>query len=256
MEDQDKQRTEELVAQANGDMMPPAEVFGFEETKAEDIVIPRIKVIQGLSPEVEEKTANIGDIVNSLTKEILNGKKFIPIKQTYSNICWNPDRKAEQRIICRSADGKIGQGPDGARACATCGKNKFDNTKVGKDAQPQCTSYLNYVGFMEDVLAPIVLSFARTNYNEGRKMLSLAKSTMQSIWNYDYQLDSKKVSKNGNSWYNMAVSLCNQTTPEERAFAYELFKSLKTMSYDVDYEDVATLDNGVPDIDEQTASEI
>ena len=59
----------------------PSMNYGFEETKAEDIIVPRIKVINALSPERQDKVAEEGDILNSLTQEKLNGRKFIPIKQ-------------------------------------------------------------------------------------------------------------------------------------------------------------------------------
>ena len=43
--------------------------YGFEDTKASDILIPRIKVVQALSPERIDKEAEEGEIINSLTKE-------------------------------------------------------------------------------------------------------------------------------------------------------------------------------------------
>ena len=52
--------------------------MGFEDEEAGDVIIPRVKVIQTLSPERKEKQADEGDIINSLTKEKLNGKVFIP----------------------------------------------------------------------------------------------------------------------------------------------------------------------------------
>lgn len=180
-----------------------ANAYGFEETDSKDIVIPRIKVINALSPERVDGIANEGDILNSLTQENVKGKRFIPVKQYYSKIRWNPERDVEPRILCRSFDGKVGQCESGACMCAQCHLDQFDNTKTGKDAQPKCTSYLNFLGFFEDEPMPVVLSFAKTNYAEGRKMLSIAKSMRAAIWNFAYRIDSKLVAKdrnNGTSW--------------------------------------------------------
>ena len=132
--------------------------YGFEETDSKDIVIPRIKVINALSPERIDGKNEEGDLINSLTGEDVKGKRFIPVKQYYSNIYWNPDRDAEPRMFCRSFDGRVGQNDDGVCVCSQCRKNQFDNTKTGKDAQPQCTSYLNFLGFFEDSPMPVVLS--------------------------------------------------------------------------------------------------
>ena len=68
----------------------PSAAYGFEETDSKDIVIPRIKVINALSPERVDGEAQEGDILNSLTHEDVKGKRFIPVKQYYSNIHWNP----------------------------------------------------------------------------------------------------------------------------------------------------------------------
>lgn len=243
------------IAQQNA-YMAAQEVHGFEETRPEDFVIPRIKVINALSPERQDGVAEEGALLNSLTQEDVAGKRFIPIKQYYSNIEWNPDRSAEQRIFCRSNDGRIAQNAEGICACERCGKNKFDNSKTGKEAQPLCTSYLNFLGFIEGTPMPVVLSFARTNYNEGKKLLSIAKSMRQSIWNYAYTLGSRLVTKDRNKWYILTTQMAGETTAEERALAYELFRSYEDMSNArVDYEDVSSgTSNTVTD--DETAAEL
>ena len=231
------------------------EAYGFEETKVEDIIIPRIKVIQALSPERVDGAAVEGDIINSLTQEKVNGQRFVPIKQYYTNIRWNPDRGADLRMLCRSFDGRVGQDfEEGMLVCATCRKNQFDNTKTGRDAQPTCTAYLNFLGFFEGSPMPVVLSFARTNYNEGKKLLSIAKSMRTAAWNYAYTMESRKVSKDKNVWYIMVPKMAGQTDPETRALAFELFKAYERTAIKADYEDTTYPDNDT--VDAQTADEI
>ena len=234
----------------------PGANYGFEETNSEDIIIPRIKVINALSPERLDGIAVEGDVLNSLTQENISGLRFIPIKQYYSNICWNTDRDAEQRILCRSFDGKIGQDDAGSIPCVSCGKNKFDNTKQGKDAQPLCTAYLNFLGFFAGNPMPVVLSFAKTNYNEGRKMLSIAKSMRSSIWDYAYTLTGKQVTKDKNRWYIIVPQMSDATTPDERALAFELYKAYSDLLVKADYEDTGYSDVANGSIDSTTAEEI
>lgn len=95
----------------------PNVAYGFEETDSSDIVIPRIKVINALSPERVDGEAQEGAVLNSLTKEDVRGWHFVPIKQYYSCIRWNPDRDCDPRMLCRSYDGRIGID---ARAISTC----------------------------------------------------------------------------------------------------------------------------------------
>ena len=231
----------------------PEPMYGFEESRPEDIIIPRIKVIQALSPERIDGEAVEGDIINSLTKEAVQGQRFVPIKQYYSNICWNPDRNAEIRILCRSLDGRIGQGEDGSLSCAACKKNQFDNTKTGRDSQPQCTSYLNFLGFFEGNPMPVVLSFARTNYNEGKKMLSIARSMRTAAWNYAYTLESKKVTKDKNVWFIIVPKMAGPTDPGTAALGLELFKAYETFVVNADYEDAST---STVEVDSDLAEEI
>lgn len=233
------------------------QVYGFEETDSADLVIPRIKVINALSPERQDGLANEGDILNSLTKESVAGKRFIPIKQYYSKIEWNPDRDGDQRIFCFSRDGKVGvDGDNEKHACVSCKKCQFDNTKTGKDSQPKCTSYMNFLGFFEGDPMPVVLSFAKTNYNEGKKMLSIARSLRCNIWDYAYVLTGKKVSKGRNTWFNIETKLDTATSAENRKLAKELYDTYATIALNVDYEDVATAVSAEAPVDAAVAAEI
>ena len=231
-------------------------IYGFEDSKNEDLIIPRIKVVQALSPERIDGECEEGNVINDLSKEDVSEKKFVPLKQYYSNIWWNEDRDAEDRIICRSVDGRIGVEADGTTlVCAQCKKNQWDNTKKGKDAQPVCTAYLNFLGFFEDTPMPVVLSFAKTNYKEGKKMLSIARSLRSSLWNYSYTLTSKKITKGRNTWYIMVPNLATETSPEVRALAFELYKGHNDMIQDVNYEDSAAY-TATSDIDKDVESEL
>jgi len=230
----------------NNQVQVPEEIHGFEESRQEDIVIPRIKVVNALSPERIEGLAAEGDVINSLTKEKIEADDlFIAIKQYYSNIRWNADRNAEPRIMCFSRDGRIGTTHDGdTLVCAQCKMNQFDNTKTGKEAQPLCTAYLNFLGFVETDMMPAVLSFAKTNYNEGKKMLSIAKSLRKSLWAYGYSLKGTKVTKDKNVWYIITPTLsAKEVSDETKLMATELFKLYEKTSVNADYEDVATKDS-------------
>jgi hypothetical protein len=224
--------------------------MGFEDEEAGDMIIPRVKVIQTLSPERKDKIAEEGDIINSLTKQKLNGMTFIPVFKFNNNIDWR-DRRDGGGIRCIARDGKIGEGSDGSRKlCAQCKRCEFDNTKQGRDAAPKCTKYINFFGFFAGERMPIILSFAKTNFNEGKKLYSLAKVTMQNMWNHGYTLDNKKMAKNGNEWYIMVVNPAGPTSAEDRAFAASLYQSYRTTIQQVamDLEDAST-NEAAPKVD-------
>ena len=96
---------------------------------------------------------------------------------------------------------------------------------------------MNFFGFFRDQRMPIILSFSKTNYNEGKKLYSLAKVTMQNMWNHGYVLSSKKMAKNGNEWYNIVVSAAGPTTEEERAFGFSLYQQFRNKAVHFDIEE-------------------
>jgi hypothetical protein len=92
---------------------------------------------------------------------------------------------------------------------------------------------------------PIILSFAKTNYNEGKKLYSLAKVTMQNMWNFGYKLNSKRMAKNGNEWYNIEVSANGPTNDESRALGRTLFDNFRTSELNVDVEETTPTEASV-----------
>lgn len=217
--------------------------LGFEDEDQDDMIIPRVKVVQALSPERKDKIADEGDIINTLTKEKLNGKVFIPVYKFGSNILWK-DRSEGGGISCQAKDGKMGTNSFGdAVMCKVCGKCEFDNKKTGRDAIPTCTKYINFFGFFEGERMPVILSFAKTNYKEGKKMYSLAKVSMQNMWYNGYRLESKLMAKAGNEWSIIDVIPSGNTSEEDRAFGTELFKNFRdvnSLNYNLDDENTAS----------------
>lgn len=229
--------------------------LGFEDDNADDLIIPRIKIMQALSPEVQDGKAKIGDIVNSLTLERLNDKVFIPVCKFNNNVYWR-DRSEGGGIICRAADAKVGTWEDGhTELCSVCRRCEFDNSKQGREAIPTCTKYINFLGFFADDLMPIILSFSKTNMAEGKKMYSMAKVTRQNIWNFGYTLISKERAKNANRWYIIDPVSAGPTSEELRIVGMELYKQFagtmtsvkydmaETSAYEATVESVSTEDS-------------
>lgn len=230
---------ERALVQQNG------AALGFEDEDASDLIIPRVKIIQSLSPERKEKQAEEGDIINSLTLEKIQNQIFIPVFKFSSNIEWI-DRNQGGGIACQARDGKTGIASDGSMSlCNSCKRNLFDNTKQGKEAIPKCTKYINFFGFISGQQVPIVLSFAKTNYNEGKKLYSLAKVSMQNMWNHGYRLVPKLMKKNNDEWFIIDVQAAGPTTQEERDYGMNLFKSFRSADLVFDEERQANYEEDV-----------
>lgn len=230
--------TKEIQKQGQNLLATQSEApMGFEDEEEGDLIVPRVKVIQTLSPERKDKIAEEGDILNSLTKEKLNGKVFIPVFKFNNNIWWK-DRSEGGGIQCIAREGKVGIMSDGTSLpCASCRKNEFNNTKQGKEALPVCTKYINFFGFFSGEPMPIILSFAKTNYNEGKKLYSLAKVTMQNMWHFGYKLDNKMMSKGGNEWYNIVVTPNGSVSEEDKQYGMSLYQAFRSKGFKFDMDD-------------------
>lgn len=238
---------EKLTVQAEAEAEA---VLGFENEEDGDMIIPRVKVIQTLSPERKDKLAVEGDVINSLTKEKLNGKTFVPVFKFNNNIDWK-DRSDGGGILCIARDGNMGVCQDGtSKLCKMCKRNEFDNSKQGKDSHPKCTKYINFFGFMAGERLPLILSFSKTNYNEGKKLYSLAKVTMQNMWNHGYTLNEKLISKGGNEWFIILGSPSGVSTDEDKEFGMSLYKNFRESILKFDLDDTteeSNLATAVPD---------
>jgi hypothetical protein len=226
-----------VVAEEKAIVVSTGAPLGFEDEQDSDMIIPRVKVINLLSPEAKDKIATEGDIINSLTLEKLNDKKFIPVFKYASNIFWKP-RNEGGGIACQARNGKDATQSDGVELkCIECRKHLFDNTKQGRESFPTCTAYINFFGFFEGERCPIILNFSKTNAPEGKKLYSLAKVTMQNMWANGYLLKSKKMAKNGNEWYNIVVSAAGAATAEDQAYGMELYKAFSSTTIMSDFEE-------------------
>lgn len=208
--------------------------MGFEDEDQKDFIIPRVKVINLLSPEAREKIAEEGDVINSLTKEKLNGKIFIPVYKFTNIILWK-DRALGGGIAAISHDGKIAIPTDGGAPYPCAHLAEFDNTKTGKDAQPTHVKYMNFFGFFAGERMPIILSFSKTSFAEGKRLYSLAKVTMQNMWHNGYRLDAKLMKKAGNEWYNPVVFPTGAVSDEDKAFGLMLFQQFRNKQV-IDYD--------------------
>jgi hypothetical protein len=77
---------------------------GAEDIDNDDVSIPRIKLAQGLTPEVKEGTVKDGDLFMNITEEVLaaSGESFnvVVVARSKEFILWSPDRS--EGILARA----------------------------------------------------------------------------------------------------------------------------------------------------------
>jgi len=214
---------------------------GFEEgTAKEDLIIPRMKLLQFMSPEVTEEPDKFkaGSILNSLTKEVLSDR-FIPIFKFTQWIRFNPrDEKAPGydpafapgAVIWRSTDPEdpkvISEGAFG------------ENGEV-----PLATKFLCFFSYFPGVDMPIIVSFSKTSIKAGRRLLSLCKFANCDMFARAYKIKTVKETKDLGgtkaTYYVLSVDPAGKPTEDEFAFAEGLWNDFHAKPVQVHEDDLA-----------------
>lgn len=191
---------------------------GFERgVDRSDLIIPRAKMLQGLSPEIMENRREglrVGQIINSLTLETLPSR-FVPIFYWKEWFRFNP----------RSRD-KAGW-TDGIDPGALIWRSKdaddprvVDEAAWGEDGEtPLAMTVLNFFSLFNGVPMPLVISFAKTSYKAGKQLLSLTRFCGGDMFSRAYQLSST-MQKNGDViYYTAQVTALGESDAAERTQA-------------------------------------
>lgn len=147
-------------------------VEGLENMRPGDLLVPRLVLLQALSPQVNEGDNIAGQIINSITGEVWIDKdekeNFIPVYHYIEWIQWG-DRDLKEGIIARSLD------PNGKLAQMAMRAQKYTDSKGVE--QFMVTEYHNIVTIFPEIddKMPIIISCAKTNHKKGRKLLGLAR---------------------------------------------------------------------------------
>lgn len=134
-----------------------------------DIMIPRLLVMQGLSEFVAEEKAQMGDIVNSVTVEVLGGKskavKFIPLSHFKTVAYYRVEAQGQPPVYERTE----------AWNPKTHANLEWEQVIDGKKyVVNQCLNfYVMLERDMENPAAfPYLLTFRRTSYKNGKKLIN------------------------------------------------------------------------------------
>ena len=204
------------VPQAGSLTVPGRGFEGMKMDKA-DLIIPRAKLLQALSPEVAEGTmdgAKPGQIINSLLLAVLPAR-VVPIfcfksyfrfnSRDEQSENFNPDY-APGAMIWRSTD------PDDPRV--------IEEAAFGENGEPpRALTCLNFFSLFPGVAMPIICSFSKTSYRPGKQLLSLARFCGGDMWSRAYQLGSALQKNDKGTYYTFTVTTLGESSAEERSQA-------------------------------------
>lgn len=213
---------------------------GTEEITAEDIVMPRIRLLQDQSTEVKAKEEESGKLKHSLTGETYESLEFIPIAMHKSRIMFDVDNR-QGAPLCRSNDAKIGS--DNHMKCAEC-----DNAKWISNKPPICNMIFNYLVIQPkeigSVFIPSILSFMKTSAQAALKLNMSVEITLprQPFWDKVWKVTPKKKPFKKGEAYILDVQQVRETTKDERAWSELIYKNTIGKKIDLTVDEIPTDD--------------
>lgn len=228
---------------------------GFEEMDESDIIVPQLKILQGLSPLVIDnpKEYHPGMLVNSGTNEILaedDETVIVQLVNFYKNRLMWRDKKEGGGILCASRDGKQatqGLYADEKRQCIMCPMSQWGETKSDP---PKCTLYYNYPllywgKYSESELRKVDpkevspqlmwISFGRTNFPYGKKLLNQLRARGDIFSNFVRLYAKLDTSDSGYKFYLTRADVSSKVSEVIYKAGENAFKFLMEMKSSVKF---------------------
>jgi len=201
-----------------------------------DYIIPRAKLLQDMSPEVKAEGSSLkpGQIINSLTAEVLP-VTFVPLFWFPTWIRFNPRNKKDNGFDSNYEPGALiwmSKDPNDPRVLE---EGKFgDNGEV-----PLATKFLNFFSIFLGHAMPVIVSFSKTSYKAGKKLLTLASLSGGDMFARQYNLTTKLAHTDQNEYYVLEVAPTGMIAHDSKAFKvseslYENFKEKPIEVHDVE----------------------
>jgi len=176
-------------------------IAGLEGITQDMLTIPRLKLVQKNSVEIDDKTAKPGEVVNSVTKEVIcetdESLTIIPLKFHPTRLMFR-DFGEGGGLLCQSLNGKTGRGEPGGN-CIGCEFNPNPwpiDEKTGKGIPPPCTELINSFCIVRgyDFPIPLTASFGRTSMGAGKQLRNMiyfdAQKAQKNSWHFAYNLST------------------------------------------------------------------
>lgn len=191
----------------------------------EDLILPRIHIFQGLPAEVKQygKEFSQGDLVNTLTGEKVEARKFTPIYGYKEWICWKEPRGAGIEYRHKSDEKHLVPAED---------------LLWSGDEPPRAQVYINWIVLFEGTDIPMVLSFTKTGMNAGKTINTLEKLRGKKGPGM-YSIEMKEKSNDKGTWVSPQIRPAGDPPAEMTAVSTGLYESMSGVTVQVDLGDGA-----------------
>lgn len=189
-------------------------IAGMEEIDAEDIRIPRIKLLQGASEEIknpdEFPNLRVGLLINSISREELSSitedkKKcypFVPVKMFKSWVKFNPFSPDQEGFNPEIEPGKL------------IFKTYDKKDPLTKHVDAWRWKQINFLGFQPDnPTKPLFVTLGSMSRSTGDDIIQIVQLAARPLFEHLFYLGSKTETKNGNTF--MVFTAKSQGKPSD-----------------------------------------
>lgn len=220
-----------LATEERKDLAQPAKLGRGQKTIIDrsDLIVPRAMLLQYTKPQSIETTHRPGEIINSLTGDLLPAE-FVPIFYFFNWIRFNPRNETDPNydpafdlgaVIWQSKD------PEDMKV--------IEESKWGKNGEPPlATKFINFFSYFVGEDMPVVISFAKTSYKQGKKLLTLTQFPAGvDIFSKQYSLTSKEDKNDKGEYYILQVAPKGKADEKSFTIAERWYESYRERAIEV-----------------------
>lgn len=184
---------------------------GFEEADQESFAIPRLTILQALSPQLEENDdLKAGMIYDTITGEAMKEVRVIPVHYQRRFVEWTPRDQGGGFV----AEYVPGQEPQGERDGAVF---RLPNGNELHDTRQHFVLYES-----EDGWTPAVISMTSTQIKKSKAWMTRMKMARKPMFAFIYVAGTIKESNDQGWWYGWGI---RREGPNDDAEAIELARN-------------------------------
>lgn len=222
---------------------------GLESLGMGDFEIPRLKLLQAISPEVTDGRGKAGNYWHTVLEQDLGGSlEIIPLYLSKSAILWRP-REDGGGILARADDG-INWSPSQGQFTVKIDKRGTTRTwklaptvaesrllewgtydEQDPQSQPAATKMLNCAVWVRSIDSPVVMTFQRSSLKAGSKFAGKLKLSNLPIFGRKFRLFSVDDTNSSNQEFkNMSLEAVGVVENEEEFKRYEeMYQNFKAL---------------------------
>lgn len=221
---------------------------GRENVEQEDLLLPRLRLSQRMSPWVGDGLAKAGDMTHSLDPKINWGKetRIVPVYFMKNRLRWTPRDetpppdapKGMECVSDKAVTAREVKGLDKAgNATATCKDCVYSDFHEGKP--PRCTLYKTFVTLVGPNKTMMAVSMEKTKVKMADTILTL--STMLGdgslpLYAGAYALGTKEIQNDKGEFFVYTVSADGFSTKDEYTLAESTYESVKSKRVTIDQD--------------------